>query len=384
MIQRNKYLLLAALFVLLNPFSAEAYIGLCCGKCGGNMPMNTLGGGVPETKEFRLKISPMFMKMDGLRDGTGAVNGDSLLVGMPAQYMAVPAGMDMQMTNLAFGYSFTDDFFGGIMLMWKKSEMDMKFGSMMKMSTGKDGFTMDSEGLADTMLMTKYRLYTDDPLIPLSQASLFFGLSLPTGSIDEKNSSHPDAAQKDDQLPYGMQLGSGTFDPTLGLLYQGSSSPWWWGANLMYTGRLYDNDRDYRLGNEMRLDLYGMYQVRHDTVLQLQLNGQYSGRIKGEMDDVTNLGLGKSGMTGSGYTTPLWDTSNYGGEKVLVTAGVQWQPVPLHIVDLNVGVPVYQNLNGPQMEEEYRVMITWYIEIPTSKSVRYTGPKKEGQSRLGF
>ena len=127
-----------------------------------------------------------------------------------------------------------------------------------------------------------------------------------------------------------------------------------------------------------------MYQVRHDTVLQLQLNSSYVGKIEGEMDDVTNLNVGKSMMTATGYTTPLWDPANYGGKKVLITAGIQWQPVPLHIIDLNVGVPVYQSLNGPQLEEDYRVMLTWYIEIPTSKSIRYKGAKKDGDSKLGF
>jgi hypothetical protein len=99
---------------------------------------------------------------------------------------------------------------------------------------------MEAEGMADTMLMTKYRLYTDDPLIPTSQFSFFLGLSIPTGSINEKNSNHPVAIRKDELLPYGMQLGTGTFDPIIGLLYQGSSSPLWWGVNLMYTGRWYE------------------------------------------------------------------------------------------------------------------------------------------------
>lgn len=374
------------LITLLFPLSAQAYIGLCCGKCGGNMPLNIMGGGVPETHEFRLKLQPMFMKMKGLRNGTSSVDGDSLL-GMPAmgKFMAVPTEMDMNMTNLAIGYSFTDDFFGGLMFMWKKNEMDMKFNSMMNMSTGRDGFTMKSDGIADTMLMTKYRLYTDDPLIPARQVSLFFGLNIPTGSIDEKNSDHPVAMRQSEQLPYSMQLGSGTFDPTLGILYQGSSSPLWWGANLLYTERIYDNDRDYRLGDEVKLDIYGMYQLRYDTVVQLQLNGSYQGRIDGEMDEAKTGASGRAtkGDPTSSYMTPLWDTDNYGGKKVLATVGLQWQPFPLHILELDFGVPIYQDLNGPQLEEDYRVMLTWYIEMPTKNSVRYTG-KKKGKSRLGF
>ncbi len=104
--------------------SVQAYVGLCCGKCGGNMPMNIPGGGVPETHEYRVKISPMVMSMDGLRDGTSSVNGDSLL-GMPAAglFMAVPTSMEMRMLNITAGYSFTDDLFGGVMMMWKQYEV---------------------------------------------------------------------------------------------------------------------------------------------------------------------------------------------------------------------------------------------------------------------
>lgn len=103
---RNKVILQPAMAVLLLLFATQvsAYVGLCCGKCGGNMPMNILGGGIPETHEFRFKISPMYMRMDGLRDGTSSVDEDDIL-GMPAmgKYMAAPTDMDMTMLNLAAG-----------------------------------------------------------------------------------------------------------------------------------------------------------------------------------------------------------------------------------------------------------------------------------------
>jgi len=384
--------LLASVLLFLFQQPASAYIGLCCGKCGGNMPMNIPGGGVPETHEFRLKISPVFMHMDGLRDGTDNVDSSDVL-GMPlvggvptGKFMAVPTEMDMTMLNLTAGYSFTDDFFAGAMLMWKDNDMDMRFNSAMQTMTGRQGFTMKSEGIADTMLMAKYRLFTDDPLIPKSQVSMLFGLSVPTGSINQKNDRHPLAIRHGEQLPYSMQLGSGTFDPTLGLLYQGSSSPLWWGANATYTAHLYDNKRDYRLGDEFHLDLYSMYQVSYNFLLQLQLNGQWQDSISGEMDEAKSGESGRvmPGNPASPYTTPLWDPDNYGGTRLFTTLGLQWQPAPLHIVDLNVGLPLYRNLNGLQLETDYRVMLTWYIEFPTSKSRRYGIGKSGSGSQLGF
>lgn len=359
--------------------------------------MNIPGGGVPETHEFRFKVSPMFMRMDGLRDGTDNINSGDLL-GMPVmmgqptgKFMAVPTDMDMSMLNLAMGYSFSDDFFAGMMLMWKDNDMTMKFNDMMSMpvamgGTGKKGFTMESSGMADTMLMAKYRLYTDDPLVPTSQSSLFMGLSLPTGSINEKNSNHPVLMRKSEQLPYSMQLGSGTFDPSIGLLYQGSSSPNWWGVNAMFTARLYDNSRDYRLGDVLTLDLYGMHQLRHDLVSQLQLNLLTMDQIGGEMDEAVSGASGRvtQDNPSTPYMTPLWDTDNYGGTKITVTAGLQWQPAPLNIVEFDIGIPVYQDLNGPQLEDEYKIMLTWYRELPSKASIRHSGKSHVNNSKLGF
>lgn len=384
--RRYIHLVLALVLAVLSIPDADAYVGLCCAKCGGNMPMNIPGGGIPETKEFRFKVTPMWMHMEDLRDGTDTLDGETLL-GAPAsgKFMAVPTQMDMQMLNIALGYSFSDDFFAALMVMYRDNEMEMRFNGPMRTLTGVPGFTMKSSGLGDTMLMTKYRLYADDRLFPTRQYSLFFGLNLPTGSIDEKNRKHPLSMRQTEQLPYGMQLGSGTFDPSAGLLYQASQSPWWWGVNATYTARLYDNDRDYRLGDELRADFYAMFQFRYDALVQLQINAAYQGMIDGVMDEAATGASGRAvkGVPASPYMTPLWDPNNYGGRRIMATFGIQWQPAPLHILDLTFGWPLYQDLNGPQLEESYRVMLTWYIEIPTRASVRYL-EHKGGKSKLGF
>jgi hypothetical protein len=68
--------LLGALFG--SAIFAQAYIGLCCAHCGGNMPLNIPGGGVPETHEFRFKLSQMYMQMGPLRDGTDDLDNSDL------------------------------------------------------------------------------------------------------------------------------------------------------------------------------------------------------------------------------------------------------------------------------------------------------------------
>jgi len=379
--------------VMLFPSGAHAYLGLCCAKCGGNMPMNILGGGIPETDEFRFKIQPVFMRMQGLRSGASNVDGNSLL-GMPVmggkptgKFMAVQKNMNMSMLNLALGYSFSDDFFAGIMPMYQDNRMDMAFNSVMTTMTKQSGYSMKSGGIADTMLMTKYRIYSDDPLIPTSEASLFIGASLPSGSINQRNSTHPLAVRQTELLPYNMQLGSGTVDPVLGLLYQGSSSPWWWGLNGVYTGRWYDNSRNYRRGDGIKVDAYLMHQISYNFLWQVQTNFEWNGHIRGQAAEVTSgfSGHAVHGNAASPFMTPSWDGANYGGAKASVTLGLQWQPAPLHIIDLAVKLPVYQRLNGVQLKDQIGVMLTWYMEIPTAKSIRsLSHPHSPADAALGF
>ena len=382
---KNKFLIYLCLFFFaFSNTSADAYIGLCCAHCGGNMPLNIPGGGVPETFEFRLKVSEAFMNMDGLRDGTTNLNRSDLL-GMPAmgKFMAVPKSMDMWMTNLSAAYSFTDDFAAMLMPMYSNKSMPMEFSSMMKMSTGVDGFTMKTDGLADTMLMGKFRLFTDDNLVPTQQLSLIIGANLPTGSIDKKLNNHPVSANNGRLQPFGMQLGSGTVDPIVGLTYSGSRSPVWYGLNAIYTGRWYDNSQGYHKGQEFKYDLYGMYQAFYNTVFHLQLNGQWLGKYSDEPDDQKNNGDGHVNFnSASGFQSPLFDPDNYGGHKLNITAGVQFQPFPLQVVELNFSAPIYQDLNGPQLKDDYRVQLTFYIEIPTKKSRRHVGVKAPAE--LGF
>lgn len=44
------------------------------------LSMNIPGGGIPETYEYRVKISSMLMHMEGLQNGTDSINPDDSLI----------------------------------------------------------------------------------------------------------------------------------------------------------------------------------------------------------------------------------------------------------------------------------------------------------------
>jgi len=241
---------------------------------------------------------------------------------------------------------------------------------------------MKSDGIGDITLLGKYRLYADDPLVPTSQLSAVFGVSLPSGSIDKKFSNSTVSGVNGTLLPYKMQLGSGTLDPIIALTYQGSRDPFWWGINTKLQARVYDNDQGYHRGQEFFYDFYFMKQVHDKWVIHTQLNGSWEGKMSREFYSGRILGHGRKNTSPTNnFTSPLFDPNNYGGHKVGISLGAQFQPAPMQIIELTATLPLYQNLNGPQMRDNWMLRLSYYFEVPTKKSRRYKGfsaPKELG------
>ena len=360
----------SSLIVMVCMTAAQAYVGLCCAHCGGNMPLNIFGGGIPETHEYRFKVSQMFMEMRPLRDGTSDLDTPSL-VG-PANgttFVAVPESMQMYMTMIGGAYSFTDDFAVMAMTNYQENKMQMKI----RAANGSD-FTTKSTGMGDTTVLGKYRFYKDDNLVPTKQMSILFGLSIPTGAIDKKFTNNTVNGQNGTILPFKMQLGSGTVDPIVGLTYQGSRDPWWWGFNTQLEAHLYNNNQGWHRGQEFRYDFYAMRQVHDKVVLHTQLNGWYEGKFNQQPYKGRVLGQGHAGANHTNsFTSPLFDPDNYGGHKMAISVGAQFQPIPLHILELTATVPIHQDLNGPQLRDDWMLRLSYYLEVPTKKSRRYKG-----------
>lgn len=331
--------------------SSDSLSGLSCSNCGGNMPLNIPSGGISEPHEWRIRLFQQYMYMPGLQKGTEELSTAEGL----RRYMMVPTQMHMTMGGMTVGYSFHKDFFlmAMVMWMWKKMKMLNRAGRWS---------TMESIGIGDLMLMGKYRLYRGDSLSSQRQLSFLLGVQCPTGSIRKKDNGQI--------LPYAMQMGSGTFDPILGILYTDSYSDFWWGVNLTYTKRFYNNPHGYHLGDQFRYDLYWMYQFCDTAVFELQVNGIWQGGLSGEMDEIQQ-GVGHVlSDPNRPYMSPLYDARQYGRHTLWLTVGIQWQPFPLHILNLQFAYPLYQNLKGLTMRQGFCIFFVWHVEIPTEKSRR--------------
>ena len=139
-----------------------------------------------------------------------------------------------------------------------------------------DAFNISSEGIGDIALVV-------DSTVSESLNSIWkvgAGVSMPTGSIDEEGDT-PRAAGNQ-QLPYTMQLGSGTWDLPLFVSFRKYEAQWDWGVDGSFTLRTGENDRDYRLGNKASLGAWLMWKGASAFTPGVRLDYRWRDDIDGE------------------------------------------------------------------------------------------------------
>lgn len=290
-------------------------------------PQGITGGMTPGPGRLMLSFKYTHMKMDGNRDGTDRVSTSSVL----ANYMVAPLRMDMDMLMFGAMYGITNDLSVMGMLPYVEKEMDhiTRMGAK---------FTTNSEGIGDPKLIVNYRFLQRDRI----SLSAGLGLSLPLGSIDEKDATPAGPGQP---LPYPMQIGSGTFDLLPSVTYGGRSDFYSWGAQLSATLRLDENDRDYTLGNQYQAGLWAARKWNDWLSSSLRLQWQRVEDIDGADPRLIPT------------MVPTADPDLRAGSRLDLGIGLNFlvPSGPLQGVRLGVELvaPIYQNLNGPQIEADY-------------------------------
>lgn len=285
-----------------------------------------------EAGEWMVGFSSMGMHMDGSRSGTSSRSDAEVL----EDFMVTPTSMDAQMHMLHLMYAPTEDWTLTAMAPWVYKSMDHETRSG-------ETFTTRSSGLGDLRLSGLYRLYEGES----DRWVLETGVSLPTGSIDEED----DTPMGRTRLPYPMQLGSGTVDLRPGLSYIGQSEEWGWGGHVGGTIRLGRNSNDYRLGHEAKATAWIARRLLPFLSLSLRTEGKAWGNIEGD-DDRLNPA-----------TVPTADPDLRSGRRVDVLLGLnlfaETGPLAGNRLAVEAGAPVYQWLEGPQLETDLRLSVAW-------------------------
>ncbi len=282
-------------------------------------PIGIMGHHLHPEGEWMLTYSFMKMQMQGNLNGTEKVSTP-----LPS-YMISPLSMDMKMNMLGLMYGYSEKVTIMTMLPVINNSMDL----MMNMNG--NVFTAQASGVGDfkfSILFENVENWVNN-----------IGLNLPTGSIDEKDTT-PMSNGSAVQLPYPMQLGSGSYELTLGTTFIKIWGENNWGNKADIIIRLNDNDRDYKLGNSFELNSWYSYSVNEKNTLMARVKLLKWNNIRGA-DAALNPMM-----------VPTADASLRAGTRADFLLGYNYQLAKEMLVGIEAGVPVYQKLDGPQLKTD--------------------------------
>ena len=279
----------------------------------------------------------MNMHMNGNMSGSNSMSTDDIFT--EDNVMTIAKSMTMQMHMLDVMYAPSNRITLMAMGSYNEKKMDMALNPdmMMPMAT-----SMRTNGIGDISLSGLFMLIDKHR----EMLHAIVGVSIPTGSTD-KQSGNP----ANDMLGYPMQMGSGTWDPLIGVAYMGQSDILTWGAQVQYKFRFGHNHYDYRLGNELNSNAW--LGVKVDKYLSFSGSLQYlsSGKIDNANPPLMYPAMP---MPMPMFSSPYVNSNYSGGNQLNAGIGCNLY-IPTGIFkNLHFGaeydLPVYRYVNGIQMK----------------------------------
>jgi len=302
--------------------------------------------------EWMVGYKYMHMQMGGNRSGTTDQTEDQVL----DDFVVAPIWMNMDMHMIMLMRGITDD----ITMMWMLPYVYKKMQHINRMGVK---FDTTSHGPGDLKWTTTYALYGNVKRDEHSIAAwgphrilLHGGVGFPTGSINKKDTT---PAKVKGTLPFPMQLGSGTFDLLPGISYLGESKSriWAWGLETKNTVRLGKNSHKYRLGNQYLVSARLARKVTNQSSVSMKINHNVWGNVHGHDNFVNPT---------SGPTVPTKRPDLRGGERTDLFIGLNYYQKAKggninegNRLGLEFGFPVYQSLEGPQLEVDWQMSFAW-------------------------
>ncbi|MEL6365525.1 MAG: transporter [Pseudomonadota bacterium] len=320
-------------------------------------PIGVMGDHRHKKGEFMLSYRFMRMRMGESLIGTDAVPAATIATTVPNRFAnppmspptlrVVPTDMAMDMHMVGAMWAPTDRVTLMAMGTVLANTMDHVTFQGPAGATPLGQFTTETSGFGDTKIAALIGLFDGR----VHSAHLNAGFSVPTGSITEEDDVlTPMGTRPTIRTPYPMQLGSGTWDLEPGITYLGEQGPVAWGAQYRATLRTGENDEGYALGDIHQTTAWASYGLSPSSSVSARVAARTQGRIDGIDPQIT---------------APV-QTANpdfQGGERIELGAGLnlmaQSGPLSGHRVSVEALLPVYQDLNGPQMRTDWTLTVGW-------------------------
>tara|TARA_R110002051_G_scaffold7699_2_gene34183 strand:- start:14334 stop:15617 length:1284 start_codon:yes stop_codon:yes gene_type:complete len=292
-------------------------------------PIGIMGDHLHPKGGLMVSFRTMHMAMDGNRRGSDKIEDQDIF----QDFMVAPQDMTMQMYMLGIMYAPSDEL--TLMLMQNFATKEMNLTAQMMMPNGmtmQRDFETQSTGVGDLKIGALYSLWSSLN----TTAHLNGAFNIPIGDIQNRDDT---PMMNDIKLPYAMQLGSGTFDVTIGATLKGNTDNLSWGIQQLNTIRTGRNSEDYRFGNLYELNLWGAYSFVPQFSTSLRVQGTSEGTITGIDSELNPMMV----------TTA--STNNYGGEILRSYIGFNGLINNNLSLGIEIGLPLYQKYNGIFMNE---------------------------------
>jgi len=308
-------------------------------------PIGVMGEHTHKTGEWMASYRYGFMKMDGNRDGTDDLTNAEVL----ADFMVAPLDMTMEMHMFGLMYGVTDR----LTMMGMGSYVRKSMNHVTRMNKK---FEIESQGPGDMKLLGLFTIYdsgkNENSHRLGDKIHLNLGVSFPTGDTDKRADT---PAGEDQKLPYPMQIGSGTYDPFLALTWVRKYSDCSMGFQSDCVLRFWENDEDYRLGNEYGATAWVAKNLNDYASLSLRIHGKIRDEIEGR-DEELNPNMVP---TARGNLSSRKNVKGFAGLNLYKPKGA----FSSNRLAVEIGWPLYQYLDGPQLKSGYSFTIGWQFSI---------------------
>ena len=313
-------------------------------RVDSHAPIGVMADHTHEAGEVMLSYRWMYMSMDGHRAGNDELSTQQVF---DRGFGAAALEMEMQMHMIGAMFAPTDwlTFMG--MTNYVEKDMTLRanphahgHGHGHGAHTGTVGHS--STGWGDPTVGALVKIF--DSAGQRAHLNLMF--TLPTAEVDGK--------QGGEFLPYGMQLGSGTWDFKPGITYLGQAGNLSWGAQVGGTIRLEDeNDSGFAYGDGVNATPWLAYRLTDNLSASGRVNYTWQDEIEGHYNGP------------HGHMAPPHFQENYGGHVLEGGVGLNWYFtngfLKGHRLAAEVLLPIYQDLNGVGMNRDYSVVVGWQV-----------------------
>lgn len=324
--------------------SGHDHGGIKGGRPDTHAPTGIMGDHAHKQGDMMFEYKFMTMDMDGNRVGSQRVSDVAALDASGVSFMATPTRMHMDMHMIHMMYGLTDQITLYAMPMWFELTMDhLRRMPLM----GDPDFTTSNDGFADTGLGALWKLYSGDT----DELIVNLGCTVPTGNISGRTAAPSNGLMPPALFPYPMRLGSGTFNARPGITYKQYWETRSFGAQYQADLPIGRNYRDYSVSDIHRLNFWGAQRVGREGNLALTFRvenlwaSNFGGFDPAFGPNNTVISTARADFRG-GY----WLNFGYGAIW-LTPLGGRFSAEIVH--------PIYQYLDGVQLETDLSVFASW-------------------------